>query len=276
MKTIYSSTSFVVMALSLAFQLYGLQPQDITDEMRQAAKSFEKSAIEQHSIDLQIEAFQQSPVFVNTIRAIFENPSLVGDFELSDAQEKDIQALLNEFKMDIEEMEVGLTKARELKDVKSENDLMIKIRESKQQLATSIFGILLPAQLHGVAFCLPERRGFQNYLLQPSVSKILDLTDDQKTEIEEKSKQLAEKVTTAIEEFRNENFNSSLGVLTDEQRTKLQKLVPVEMISEYFGNASVEKVRRDANFGTNNAELNSQTWNGVALPPTKIDKLRNK
>lgn len=276
MNTTFSLTSFVVMTLFLNFQSFGLQPPAITDEMRRAAEEFKNSKIEQHYVDLQVEAFQRSPVFVNTIRAIFENPSLVGDFELSDAQEKDIQALLNEFKTDIEEMEAGLAKARELNDAKSENDLMIKIRESRQQLATSIFGILLPAQLQEVAFCLPERRGFQNYLLQPSVSKILDLTDDQKTEIEEKSKQLAEKVTAAIEEFRNENFESSLGVLTDEQRTKLQKLVPPEVISEYFGNASVEKVRRDANFGTNNAELNSQNWNGVALPPTKIDKLRNR
>ena len=178
-------------------------------------------------------SFEFSAGFAGDSFSMLNNPSVQKDLQLVDEQMKQIKEINREFGEKI--------KARmdELKDDRNGSvqsaGLGQLIEELKQQQQEQIQSILLPNQqqrLDQVARQMKLKHMGTAKTLTSHLAKELELTEEQQTRIESRSKELQQEITAKMAELKAKAKEQLLSELTRDQRKKLEELVGDEFVEK--------------------------------------------
>ena len=107
-------------------------------------------------------------------------------------------------------------------------DLREKMQEQQEELQKEVDEVLLPQQrdrLKQISLQQRMRFGAQNALASPDIAKELGITDEQLETLQSVAREAEEDLRRKTEELREEAKQKVLGVLTADQKAKLERLI---------------------------------------------------
>lgn len=173
---------------------------------------------------------------------LLNNDQVKQEIELVPSQEEDLRKLGEGMR---EEM---MAVFRDMRDASPEErqEIFTKLRESREDMEEQLERILLPHQFDRLRQISTQQqmraRGGAGFALAGgTLAEQLNLTEDQISELREKSQKLQEEMREKIEQLRKEAEQELLQTLTPQQRAKWE-----EMIGEPF---DLQAPQRGRGFG---------------------------
>lgn len=159
--------------------------------------------------------------------SLANNPDVQKEIELLDDQQKQLNAINEDFSKRIQEEMGSLVNGNVSPERGKEiGELIKKLNEEKRQ---KMEGVLLPHQftrLRQIAFQQQMKyQGDANAIMSEKVAEELGITEDQKKKLSERADELKKELEEKIARLKEETRESLMEELTSEQREKLKEMM---------------------------------------------------
>lgn len=176
--------------------------------------------------------------------SLANNPDVQKEIELLDDQQKQLNAINEDFSKRIQEEMGSLVNGNVSPERGREiGELIKKLNEEKRQ---KMEGVLLPHQftrLRQIAFQQQMKyQGDANAIMSEKVAEELGITEDQKKKLSARADELKKELEEKIARLKEETRESLMEELTSEQREKLKEMMggAFELKTPEFG----QRIRR--------------------------------
>jgi len=173
--------------------------------------------------------------FADNIIGTLANPKMAAELELLDEQQQSIKELMEEFGQIRKEVGAGMKEQWEAAGDEERKELgkeyWRRVEEGRLDIVKEMKANLLPHQIDRVEQLsaqrmLTEGKGRESAgLLSDQMINYLDIDENQKQRIEDKSKKLKKEVTEKIQKILEDAKQDLLSELNEDQKKKYEKLL---------------------------------------------------
>lgn len=216
------------------------------EEIRQAVLEADRKLEEEFIRDAELENLRKSVPANTMLNLILENPSAFGDVELVSEQIDKLKEIKEKYTAQLTELlgEDSPIKKTEFftADRAARMKLDPKVRSKYYRILDechkAVLDVFLIEQLEGFQNTRIEWAGLSKVVTRSAVGNVLDLTDQQKQEIQEESNRIAREIEEFTKRIRQRSADAVLKKLTPTQREKLYGIYGKKNIKEYLSTAT--------------------------------------